>query len=89
MQTIEVMDPAIEAIPENQREVIGERVSYRLAQQPGSYVVLKYVRKVFQRIDTETILTPPALANVLERSAADVSFLAGMLVDKFSYHLPL
>ena len=27
--------------------------------------------------------------NVLERSAADMSFLAGMLVDKFAYHLPL
>ena len=36
-QTIEVTDPAIEAIPEAEREVIGEKVSYRLAQQPGSY----------------------------------------------------
>ena len=89
VQTIEVRDPAIEAIPEPEREVIGEKVSYRLAQQPGSYVVLKYIRKVVKRLDTNTILTPPAPANVLERSAADVSFLAGMLVDKFAYHLPL
>ena len=89
VQVIEVTDPAIEAIPEGEREVIGEKVSYRLAQQPGSYVVLKYVRKVVKRIDTETILTPPAPANVLERTGADVSFLAGMLVDKFAYHLPL
>ena len=85
VQTIEVTDPAIEAIPEPEREVIGEKVSYRLAQQPGSYVVLKYIRKVVKRLDTKTILTPPAPANVLERSAADVSFLAGMLVDKFSW----
>ena len=35
VKTIEVKDPAIEAIPENLREVIGEKVSYRLAQQPG------------------------------------------------------
>ena len=89
VQVIEVTDPAIEAIPEGEREVIGEKVSYRLAQQPGSYVVLKYIRKVVKRIDTETILTPPAPANVLERTAVDVSFLAGMLVDKFAYHLPL
>ena len=89
VQTIEVSDPAIEAIPEAEREVIGEKVSYRLAQQPGSYVVLKYIRKVVKRLDTETILTPPAPANVLERSAADVSFLAGMLIDKFCWHLPL
>ena len=89
VQTIEVRDPAIEAIPEPEREVIGEKVSYRLAQQPGSYVVLKYIRKVVKRLDTKTILTPPAPANVLERSAVDVSFLAGMLVDKFCWHLPL
>ena len=85
----EVTDPAIEAIPPAEREVIGEKVSYRLAQQPGSFVVLKYIRKVVKRLHTKTILTPPAPANVLERSAAGVSFLAGMLVDKFCWHLPL
>ena len=89
VHTIEVTDPAIEAIPEAEREVIGEKVSYRLAQQPGSYVVLKYIRKVVKRRDTETILTAPAPTNVLERSGVDVSFLAGMLVDKFAWHLPL
>ena len=89
VQTIEVTDPAIETIPQAEREVIGEKVSYRLAQQPGSYVVLKYVRKVVKRRDTKAILTAPAPANVLERSAADVSFLAAMLVDKFCWHLPL
>ena len=41
VQTIEVTDPAIETIPQAEREVIGEKVSYRLAQQPGSYVVGK------------------------------------------------
>lgn len=29
-------------------EVIGEQVSYRLAQRPGSYVILKYVRPVIK-----------------------------------------
>ena len=38
--------------------------------------MLRYVRPVIKRIDTETILTAPAPVNVLERSAADVSFLA-------------
>ena len=49
VRTIEVTDPTIEAIPQAEREVIGEKVSYRLAQQPGSYVVLKYVRPVVKR----------------------------------------
>ncbi|MEJ2239550.1 MAG: IS66 family transposase, partial [Gemmatimonadales bacterium] len=34
------------------------------------------------------ILTTPAPGNVLDKSAVDESFLAGMLVDKFCYHLP-
>ena len=89
VKTIEVKDPAIEAIPENLREVIGEKVSYRLAQQPGSHVVLKYVRPVVKRKDTLAIVTAAAPGQVLERTAAEVSFLAGMLVDKFRYHLPL
>ena len=89
VKTIAVQDPAIEAIPENLREVIGEKVSYRLAQQPGSHVVLKYVRPVVKRKDTLAIMTAAAPGQVLERSAADVSFLAAMLVDKFRYHLPL
>ena len=32
---------------------------------------------------------PPAPAGVLEGGRADVSFLAGLIVDKFLYHLPL
>ena len=89
VETIVVADAAIEAIPESEREVVGEKVTHRLAQEPGSYKILKYVRQVVKRRDTGRLLTPPAPANVLERTAVDVSFLAGMLVDKFKYHLPL
>ena len=89
VEVIEVVDPAIEAISETEREVIGEKVSHQLAQEPGSYKVLKYVRQVIKRRDTGGVLTPSAPANVLERTVVDVSLLAGMLVDKFRYHLPL
>ena len=57
--------------------------------QIGDRLSPESARKVAKRIDTETILTARAPANVLERSAADVSYLAGMLIDKFSYHFPL
>ena len=87
--TIEVQDPAVEAIPEAERERIGEKVTHRLAQRPASYEVLKYVRPVVKRRDTGELVTARMPPNVLERTAADVSLLAGMLVDKFSYHLPL
>jgi transposase len=64
-------------------------VTYRLAQRPGAYVILKYVRPVIKRKATATLSCPPAPPAVLERSFADVSVLAGLLVDKLRYHLPL
>ena len=88
-EVIRVTDPAIEAIPEDRRVLIGEKVTYRLAQRPGSYVILEYTRPVYKLLEDQRILTTPAPANVLDKSVADVSFLAGMLIDKFCYHLPL
>jgi len=70
-------------------ELIGEKITYRLAQRPGSYVILKYHRPVIKRKDTQTILTAPAPEGFLEGSRADVSFAAGLLMDKFAWHLPL
>ena len=70
-------------------EVVGEKVTCRLAQRPGSYVVLRYVRKVYKRKADGVFSCPPAPPAVLEKSCADVSFLAGLLIDKFVYHLPL
>ena len=89
VETIMVREPAIEAISDTEREVVGKKVTHRLAQEPGSYKMLRYVRQVVKRRDTGALATPAVPANVLERTILDVSFLAGMLVDKFRYHLPL
>jgi len=89
VETIVLSSPDLDGVADSEQTVIGEKTTYRLAQRPGSYVVLKYVRQVIKRNDTGAIVTPPAPANVLDKSVADVSFLAGMLVDKFVYHLPL
>jgi transposase len=89
VQTIEVPNPEVKGLRPDQYEVIGEKTSHRLAQRPGSYVVLKYVRPVVKRLDTQTMHCPSAPVGVIEGSRADVSFIAGVLVDKFSWHLPL
>lgn len=89
VQTINVPCPELEGDESGAYEIIGEKKTCRLAQRPGSYVVLEYIRKVIKRTDTQIITTTPARAPVLDSSLADVSFLAGMLVDKFMYHLPL
>ncbi|HVC17365.1 MAG TPA: IS66 family transposase [Rhodanobacter sp.] len=89
VQIIHVPDAATAGLAEDQFEVIGEKVSYRLAQRPGSFVVLKYLRPVTKRRDTQVISCPPAPVGVIAGSRADVSFAAGLLVDKCAYHLPL
>jgi transposase len=89
VETIVVANPETQGLSPEQYEVIGEKTSLRLAQRPGSYVVLKYVRPVIKRRDTQTLHCPPAPAGVIEGSRADVSFIAGVIVDKFCWHLPL
>ena len=70
-------------------EVIEEKITRRLAQRPGSYVVLEYHRPVVKHKVSGLITAPAAPEGVFEKSLADVSLLAGLLVDKFTYHIPL
>jgi transposase len=89
VEEIEVPNPELEGLTVDQYEAISEKITYRLAQKAGPYVVLKYVRKVVKLKDSGELSCPPAPPTVMERSFADVSFLAGLVLDKFRYHLPL
>ena len=89
IETIAVANPEIAGLSSEQYDVIGEKVSHRLAQRPGSYVILKYVRPLIKRRDTQTLHCPAAPSGVIDGSRADVSFLVGLLLDKFAWHLPL
>ncbi len=77
-----------EGLEPGEGEEIGTRITHRLAQKPGSFVVLKIVRPVVKKKEGGIVCAdlPPS---VLGKSLADVSLLACMAVDKFSYHLPL
>ena len=90
VETIEVKDPSLDGLEEGRDyEVVSEKITHRLAQRPASYVVLKYIRKVVKHRENGELLCPPAPSGVIEKSYADVSLFAGLLVDKFVYHLPL
>jgi transposase len=89
VEVIALPNPETEGLDEDQYEIVAEKVTHRLAQRPGSYVILKYVRQVIKRKDDQSLHCPPAPVAVLDGGRADVSFLAGLLVDKFLYHLPL
>ena len=83
VQVIEQPAPELQGPEADAFEIIGEKITHRLAQRPGAYVILEYHRPVLKRHGTEQLSTTPAPPNVLDRSVADVSFLAGMLIDKF------
>lgn len=89
VQVIEIMPPELSGNEADQYEVIRTEVMHRLAQRPASYIVLRYERPVLKKKDSQAMIVTPAPANVLDNSLADVSLLAGLLVDKFLYHLPL
>ena len=88
VEVIEVPAPEAKGLSPEQYEIISYKESHRLAQRPGSYVVLKYRRAVIKLKDSGTIACAPAPVGVIEGSRADVSFIAGILMDKFAYHLP-
>ncbi len=89
VETIELSSPELQGPEADQYDIIDHKVTYRLAQRPGSYVVLKYTRPVVKHKNSQQLITTPAPANVFDHSLADVSLLAGLLIDKFVYHCPL
>jgi transposase len=89
VEVIRLAPPELSGADADQYEVIDEKVTRRLAQRPGSYVVLEYRRPVLKHKGTQALSVAAAPPAVFEQSVADVSLLAGLLVDKFVYHLPL
>ena len=89
VRTVELEPAETQGKSPEQYEVIGEKITYRLIQNPGSYAVIKYHRPVIKLKESERIVCAPAPAGVIDDSRADVSFIAGVLVDKFAWHLPL
>lgn len=86
---IDMSAPELEGADADDYEVIDYKETTRLAQRPGSYVVLVYRRPVVRHKKSQTLSNIPAPSNVLEGCYADVSLLAGIMVDKAVYHLPL
>lgn len=89
VKIIEEPVPELEGPDADQYEIIDYKVTRRLAQRPGSYVVLEHRRPVVRHKPSQTLRTVSAPSGLFDRSIADVSLIAGMLIDKFVCHLPL
>ncbi|MGN8160367.1 IS66 family transposase [Salinisphaera sp. SWV1] len=70
-------------------EIIAIHSTFRLAQRRASYEVLEYRCPVIKASPEAAPQTTPVPGAIFTGSLADVSFLAGLLVDKFAFHLPL
>ena len=70
---------------------IGEDISKKLAYKPGSYYLKVFIRPKFvSRSDaSQGVLSCPMPHLAIPGSHFDESFLAGVVVDKCAYHLPL
>jgi transposase len=84
-----ILPPEVEGLNESEYEVISEKVTQRLVQTPAVYQLEEIVRPVVKLKASDKICSAPADVGVLEKSLADVSVLAGLLVDKCRFHLPL
>ena len=89
VKEIVLTPPELEGEQSDDYEIVRYEHTYRLAQQPTSHMVLKYIRPIIKKKSTQALKTCAAPSNIIDRSIADVSFIVGMLVDKFVYHLPL
>ncbi len=86
---IDIPAPELQGENADDYEIIDYKETTRLAQQPGSYTILIYRRPIVQHKKTQTVNSPLAPSNVLDGCYADVSLIAGLMIDKGVYHLPL
>ena len=92
---LRILPPEVEALEEGvDYKIISTKVSHKIAVQPRSYMLLEIHRPVVKLLSDESnnrqkMVVAPIPGEVIERSIADVSFLAYLLVMKFVYHLPL
>ncbi|MGM0985010.1 MAG: hypothetical protein ACQEXG_16605 [Pseudomonadota bacterium] len=89
VKVIEVAPDLPDGVSLDDVDVIATRSTFRLAQRRASYEILEYRCPVI-KVSAEAVpQATPAPATLFDGSLADVSFIAGMLVDKFCDHLPL
>ena len=62
MEVITLASPETEGLAPEEFEVIGTKETFRLAQRPGSYVVIKYIRPLIKRRADGALCCPAAPA---------------------------
>ena len=70
-------------------EEVGFKEVSRIVQKTSAYEVVITKRQVVKHKASKQLMTAPQPDVIFDSSLADVSFIVGLLVNKFLYHLPL
>lgn len=89
VEEIVILDDALEGVDPSSYSIVDFKRSYRLVQSPKIYKIVLVKRPVVKMKESGRFICPPIPASVFEGSFADASFLAGLVLDKLRYHLPL
>lgn len=86
---IDAPNPGADEIPEDEKELVEVRTIEKVVRVESPYFILRVHHKTYRRKDCKEELVPEEAPEVLSDSIYDVSFLAGLAVDKYQFHLPL
>lgn len=88
-EIIELPLPEFMGEGDDDYEIVDVRITERLARRRGQHFIVEYRRPVVKHRPSGCMKTAPAPAGLFDRSIADVSFVAGLIIDKCQWHLPL
>jgi len=75
---------------DDELEIVSEKITERLAENPGEQYVIVYRRRVFKVKETGELICAPAPEHVFgQKCKVHESFLVLMVIKKFLWHLPL
>lgn len=84
------IDDKPEGYSDEELEIFSEKVTERLAEQPGEQYVIVYRRRVYKVKETGEVYCAPAPEHVFgQKCKVHESFLVLMAIKKFLWHLPL
>ena len=86
---VDVKNPEVEDIPEDQLELVETKTTQKVVRVSSPFMIVNVHSKTYRRKDDFEEIVPPEVLEVFENSIYDVSFLAGLPVDKYQFHLPI
>ena len=86
---VDVKNPEVEDIPEDQLELVETKTTQKVVRVSSPFMIVNVHSKTYRRKDDFEDIVPPEVPEVFENSIYDVSFLAGLPVDKYQFHLPI